>query len=84
MTRSTCLSRLHAMPPQMRAMVSALLEGPRTSVELNNLFCISFSQQLGKARRWFGVPVISEPVEGHPYYSYRLDLEPEALERTGT
>jgi len=77
MTRSQVSKLLPRLPMMQRKLVFSLLDGPKTAVQLANLYCLSFSQQLGKARRWFGIPIESEPVEGKPYYLYRLVLDNE-------
>jgi len=75
MTRAQVENILPELPPKQREMVLALLGGEKTAVQLADRYCLSFSQQLGKARRLRGVPVVSASIPGKPYMMYRLELE---------
>lgn len=79
MTRADVIDRLPAMPPQMRKCVEMLLEGPQSSVDFYNAFCLSARTQISKARDRYSVPIIGEPTEGSPCYTYRLVLDEEEV-----
>ena len=78
MTRAQVHELLPLLTPSQRQCVGALLDGPMTTGDFVAAYCPSFSQQCGKARRKFGIPIVSEPLGGDSaQYRYYLDLEDE-------
>ncbi len=77
MTRKDVMKKLLDLPLVQRRLVYALLSGPRTAVQLVEHYCISAGQQLGKSRRFHGIPVRSRRVPGKHYNEYWLELDAE-------